>query len=175
MTWVLTWLDLDFDTNWCFFLGDENMDDYYEDGREIFDEDPDDKTGKKGGAAAKKAASGIQKHSWNTWLRKRTRCWWFGSVVWELLRNFKDVGSTCFETFCPAKRDQLGSSKINASNEDNVPTSMQGRSIKNMLANMPAKKKSKVSSSATATNNKEEDGLKEDAILGKSVVCIRFI
>ena len=34
------------------------MDDYYEDGREIFDEDPDDKNGKKGGAAAKKAASG---------------------------------------------------------------------------------------------------------------------
>ena len=32
------------------------MDDYYEDGREIFDEDPDDKNGKKGGAAAKKAA-----------------------------------------------------------------------------------------------------------------------
>ena len=75
------------------------------------------------------------------------------------------------ENFFPAKRDQLGSSKINASNEDNVPTSMQGRSIKNMLANMPAKKKSKVSSSASATNNKEEDGLKEDAILGESVSC----
>ena len=75
------------------------------------------------------------------------------------------------ENFFPAKRDQLGSSKINASNEDNVPTSMQGRSIKNMLANMPAKKKSKVSSSASATSNKEEDGLKEDAILGESVSC----
>ena len=78
------------------------------------------------------------------------------------------------ENFFPAKRDQLGSSKINASNEDNVPTSMQGRSIKNMLANMPAKKKSKVSSSASATNNKEEDGLKEDAILGESLSVSYF-
>ena len=82
-----------------------------------------------------------------------------------------DFWCTFLKTFFPAKRDQLGSSKINASNEDNVPTSMQGRSIKNMLANMPAKKKSKVSSSASATNNKEEDGLKEDAILGESVSC----
>ena len=53
---------LSFDTIDVVFLGDENMDDYYEDGREIFDEDPDDKNGKKGGAAAKKAASGIQEH-----------------------------------------------------------------------------------------------------------------
>ena len=102
------------------------MDEYYEDGREIFDEDPggDGKaTGKKGSAAAAKKS----------------------------------------------KREQLGSSKINASSEDNAPTSMQGRSIKNMLANMPKKKavgpKGSGSGGGTAAAEDQDDILSD--LLGK--------
>jgi len=99
---------------------------YYEDGREVFDEDVED-TGKAGNK--KKAGGGANK-----------------------------------------SKAKSSDNKVNSTSGEDTVTSMQGRSIKNMLANMPSKKKVDKKAGvglSGANGGGASSDLKEDEILGE--------